>query len=75
MKYEDVIEWIPFNSLVNVQKNGDGFLATWLNEMRYVNYEYIQSRLPSWKVEIKILTRTRNNLKVSLYTYGTRILC
>ena len=29
--YKDVIEWIPFNKLENIQKLGDGFLATWLD--------------------------------------------
>jgi hypothetical protein len=40
-KYEDVIEWIPFNKLVNIQMIGKGgfgsvFSATWLDGKRMV---------------------------------------
>src|SRR5260364_342973 len=47
-KYENVIEWIPFNRLDNIQSRGDKFLATWLDGKRYVKNKdinkYKQSR-------------------------------
>src|SRR5260363_196121 len=33
--YRNVIEWIPFNRLDNIQNIGVGFLATWLDGRRY----------------------------------------
>ena len=68
-KYEDVIEWIPFNRLDNIQKIDDGFSATWLDGKRCVDgdgqkNEYTQSRMPSYKVELKTLTRSQNLLDI-----------
>src|SRR6185437_5166944 len=67
--YEDVIEWIPFNRLDNIQKIGDRFLATWLDGIRCVDgdgqkNEYTQSRMQSYKVELKILGSSQNPLNI-----------
>src|SRR5260363_210218 len=53
--YKDVIEWIPFNRLDNIQKVGEEFSATWLDGKRCVDgdglkKEYKQSRKSSYKV-------------------------
>jgi hypothetical protein len=46
-KYEEVIEWIPFNKLVDIQTIGDKVLATWLDGIRSLNdVRYTQSRIP-----------------------------
>jgi hypothetical protein len=65
--YHSVIEWISFNSLANIQNIGDKVLATWFDGIRYLNskyvnnkYEYTQSRIPSYKVELKILAQSQN---------------
>jgi len=68
-KYENVIEWIPFNRLDNVQKIGDKFSATWLDGKRCVDgdglkKEYTQSRTSSYKVELKILASSQNLLNI-----------
>ena len=59
--YKHVIKWIPFNRLDNVQIVGDRFSAIWLDGKRCVdedgqNNECTQSRMPSYKVELKTLT-------------------
>ena len=36
--YEDVIEWIPFNRLDNIQKVGEEFLAAWLDGVWLIQY-------------------------------------
>ncbi|RIB04083.1 kinase-like domain-containing protein [Gigaspora rosea] len=65
-RYEDVIEWIPFNKLVNIQKIGDKVLATWLDGIRQVKKNYIwkqsQPLVPSYNVELKILHDSQNLL-------------
>ncbi|RIB16224.1 hypothetical protein C2G38_2247164 [Gigaspora rosea] len=61
--YENVIEWIPFNKLDNIHKISDKILATWLDGVRYINYEtYTQSRTPPCVVELKTLTKSQNLL-------------
>jgi len=64
-----VIEWIPFNRLDNIQKIVDGFSATWLDGKRCVDgdgqkNEYTQSRMQSYKVELKILGSSQNPLNI-----------
>ncbi|RIB23021.1 hypothetical protein C2G38_2033095 [Gigaspora rosea] len=67
--YEEVIEWIPFNRLNNVQKIGEGgfgsvFSATWLDGKRTASNasgEYIQSRTPSCIVALKTLPGSQEN--------------
>ncbi|RIB28808.1 kinase-like domain-containing protein [Gigaspora rosea] len=57
--YNDVIEWIPYDRLENVQKIGDKFLATWLDGIcrtGYIDGDYIQSRTASCLVELKTLS-------------------
>ncbi|RIB23019.1 hypothetical protein C2G38_915589 [Gigaspora rosea] len=63
--YEDVIEWIPFNRLDNIQKIGEEFLAVWLDGVRLIQYikEPTQSRNPSCRVKLKILHESNNLLK------------
>ncbi|RIB17340.1 kinase-like domain-containing protein [Gigaspora rosea] len=64
-KYENVIEWIPFNRLDNIRNIGDKFLATWLGK-RYADHKnedgYMQSRTSSCVVELKTLTGSQNLL-------------
>ncbi|RIB13981.1 kinase-like domain-containing protein [Gigaspora rosea] len=67
--YKDVIEWIPFNRLDNIQKIGDRFSAIWLDGTRAAcvdeygyKYEYTRSRILSPKVELKILDDSQNSL-------------
>ncbi|RIB23032.1 kinase-like domain-containing protein [Gigaspora rosea] len=64
--YEDVIEWIPFNRLDNIQKIGEEFLAVWLDGVRLKQYikEPTQSRNPSCKEKLKILHESKNLLEV-----------
>jgi hypothetical protein len=57
-----------------MQNIGNKVLATWLDGIRNIKDRYsdkcTQSRLPSYKVELKILTRSQNSLKeVSLYYF------
>ncbi|RIB13983.1 kinase-like domain-containing protein [Gigaspora rosea] len=68
-KYEDVIEWIPFNRLDSIQKIGDRFSAIWLDGTRAAcvheygyKYEYTRSRTLSPKVELKLLDDSQNSL-------------
>ena len=70
--YENVIEWIPFNRLDNIQKVGEGFSANWLDGIRIISCVYddegnlqecTQSRTPPHKVELKILHDFQNSLK------------
>ncbi|RIB18999.1 kinase-like domain-containing protein [Gigaspora rosea] len=63
--YEDVIEWIPFNRLDNLQKIGEGgfgsvFSATWLDGKRIVS-DGSKSRTPSCIVAIKTLPGSQKN--------------
>ncbi|RIB30313.1 hypothetical protein C2G38_342747 [Gigaspora rosea] len=60
--YEDVIEWIPFNRLNNIQKVGEEFLALWLDGVRLIQYikEPTQSRVPSSGIRLKILHESKN---------------
>ncbi|CAG8677733.1 18735_t:CDS:2, partial [Acaulospora morrowiae] len=52
-KYENVIEWIPFNRLSNLQKVDDSsFQALWLDGIRKVKNN-IQSRISSCVVELE----------------------
>ena len=75
--YEDVIEWIPFNRLNNIQGIGDKFLATWLDGRRYIkdksSSKCKQSRTSSCVVVLKTLTRSQNLLdtlkEVRLYIF------
>ncbi|CAG8616013.1 8240_t:CDS:2, partial [Acaulospora morrowiae] len=50
--YANVIEWIPFNRLSNLQKKGGNFQALWLDGIRKVENN-AQSRTLSYPVEIK----------------------
>ena len=64
-EYENVIEWIPFNRLDNIQNNGDKLLATWLDGIRVALYvggkkKYTQSHTPSCIVDLKILSSSQN---------------
>ncbi|RIB03434.1 kinase-like domain-containing protein [Gigaspora rosea] len=76
-KYEEVIEWIPFNRLDNVQMIGKGgfvgfgtvFSATWLDGKRVVSGKavnsYTQSRTSSCVVALKTLPGSQKNFKRS----------
>ncbi|RIB12033.1 hypothetical protein C2G38_2145276 [Gigaspora rosea] len=64
--YEDVIEWIPFNRLDNIQKIGKGgfgtvFSATWLDGKRMLSDKYIASSTPSFIVALKTLPGSQEN--------------
>ncbi|RIB11751.1 kinase-like domain-containing protein [Gigaspora rosea] len=69
--YKNVIEWIPFNKLDNVQKIGEGgfgsvFSATWLDGKRAVPKDewaltLTQSRTPSCVVALKTLPGSQKN--------------
>ncbi|RIB14460.1 hypothetical protein C2G38_2195135 [Gigaspora rosea] len=39
-EYEDIIEWIPFNRLNNIQKVGEEFLVIWIDGIRTVSRAY-----------------------------------
>ena len=47
--YEDVIEWIPFNRFDNIQNNSDGLLATWLDGIRYANYNKSKKNIDTYE--------------------------
>lgn len=56
--YEDVIEWIPFNKLNNVQKVDGNILVNWIDGIRRISSEngkYVRSRASECKVTIKAL--------------------
>ena len=68
-RYEDVIEWIPFDRLSEIKKIGKGgfgsvYSATWLDGIRKIktinidddNYSYKRSREASSIVAIKTLS-------------------
>ncbi|RIB22815.1 kinase-like domain-containing protein [Gigaspora rosea] len=60
-EYESVIEWIPFNRLNNVQKNGGEFLATWLDGARLIlrkDERFIQSRTKPCIVALKVISNS-----------------
>ncbi|RIB30914.1 kinase-like domain-containing protein [Gigaspora rosea] len=69
-KYEDIIEWIPFNKLNNIRIiNKDAFsstfVATWLDGIRIISdefAEYTQTRTPSYTVDLKTLPSSKNLL-------------
>ncbi|CAG8444192.1 17644_t:CDS:10 [Acaulospora morrowiae] len=53
-KYENVIEWIPFNRLSNLRKIGDSkLLAKWLDGIRKVDEYNENSRILSYTVELE----------------------
>ncbi|RIB21385.1 hypothetical protein C2G38_1107025 [Gigaspora rosea] len=72
-KYESVIEWIPFDRLLDVKKIGKGgfgsvYSATWLDGIRKVekikdgdNDIYKRAREPSSIVALKTLTSSKEN--------------
>ncbi|RIB13194.1 hypothetical protein C2G38_2198558, partial [Gigaspora rosea] len=72
-KYEDVIEWIPFDRLSDVKKIGKGgfgsvYSATWLDSVRKVetikdgdNDIYKKAREPSSIVALKTLAGSKEN--------------
>jgi hypothetical protein len=64
-KYENVIEWISFNRLDNIQMIGKGgfgsvFSATWLDGKRTVTGN-MRSRTPSCVVALKTLSGPQKN--------------
>ncbi|CAG8543527.1 17172_t:CDS:10, partial [Acaulospora morrowiae] len=59
-KYEDVIEWIPFNRLSNLRKIGLNFQALWLDGIRIVNNN-TQSRTLSCSVKITKFNNSQIN--------------
>ncbi|RIB30948.1 hypothetical protein C2G38_2151359 [Gigaspora rosea] len=62
-EYEKMIEWIPFDRLINLQKIREKesetvFMATWLDGIRIIKgelLEYTRSRIKSCGVNLKIL--------------------
>ena len=58
-----MIEWIPFNRLINLQKIKEDesemiFMATWLDGIRIIKgelLEYTRSRIGSYGVNLKVL--------------------
>ncbi|RIB15695.1 hypothetical protein C2G38_1562241 [Gigaspora rosea] len=67
-KYEDVIEWIPFNRLSDVKEIGKGgfgsvYSATWLDGIRRVERinTFKRAREPSSIVALKTLTSSKEN--------------
>ncbi|RIB30306.1 kinase-like domain-containing protein [Gigaspora rosea] len=86
LRYTDVIDWIPFNRLTNVQKIGEGgfgsvFSATWLDGKRIVSekysevVQYVQSRTPSCIVALKTLPGSQENLREFKSCMEIRLLC
>ncbi|RIB02722.1 kinase-like domain-containing protein [Gigaspora rosea] len=59
-EYENMIEWIPFNKFDIFQKNGDEFLANWLDGIRIVSGK-TQSREP-YIIDLKILYSSQNTM-------------
>ncbi|RIB19058.1 kinase-like domain-containing protein [Gigaspora rosea] len=66
-KYEDVIEWIPFEKLKpdndDVYKINDEFIATWLEVIPIISnegYEWTKSRLRPYRVMLKTLTDSQD---------------
>ncbi|CAG8553981.1 1787_t:CDS:2, partial [Acaulospora morrowiae] len=58
--YEDVIEWIPFNRLSNLQKIGLNFQALWLDGIRNIKNN-TRTRLLSHAVELKKINESQIN--------------
>ncbi|CAG8578589.1 9817_t:CDS:10, partial [Acaulospora morrowiae] len=73
-RYENVIEWIPFNRLSNLQKVGLNFQGLWVDGIRFVK-KNIQSRTLSYPVEIKkfdnsqIDTLELDNLQIETFDF------
>ncbi|RGB42204.1 hypothetical protein C1646_751240, partial [Rhizophagus diaphanus] len=62
-KYDDIVEWIPYNQFKNVKKIGkDGFAtAIWKNGSLKFNYEEINyKRKPNEEVTLKCLNDSQN---------------
>src|SRR6185437_12393813 len=61
-EYENVIEWIPFNRLDIIQKNGE-VLAIWLDGIRIIfgcQSEYTQSRTQQCIITLKTLPNSHD---------------
>ncbi|RIB04082.1 kinase-like domain-containing protein, partial [Gigaspora rosea] len=82
INYKDVIEWIHFNRLDNIQKIGEGgfgsvFSATWLDGKRIVlndgftlgDRKYKHSRTPSCIVALKTLPGLQKNFLKEFKSY------
>ncbi|RIB30326.1 kinase-like domain-containing protein [Gigaspora rosea] len=74
--YQNVIEWIPFSRLDNVQKIGEGgfcsvFSTTWLDGKRILSVEskIVQSRTPSCVVALKTLSGSQKNFLREFKSY------
>ncbi|RIB19011.1 kinase-like domain-containing protein [Gigaspora rosea] len=72
-RYEDVIEWIPFNRLYNTQKIGKGgfgsvFSAMWQDGKRVVSGKCTKSRI-SCMVALKTLPDSRKNFLREFKSY------
>ncbi|RIB30312.1 hypothetical protein C2G38_2026928 [Gigaspora rosea] len=64
--YEEVIEWIPFNRLNNVQKIGERgfgsvFSATWLDGKRIVSFNLTEGYIQSRTLALKTLPGSQEN--------------
>ncbi|RIB24179.1 kinase-like domain-containing protein [Gigaspora rosea] len=86
-KYEDVIEWIPFDRLSGVKKIGKGgfgsvYSATWLDDKRKVetikdsdNDIYKKVREPSSIVALKTLASSKENNNDFLKEFKSLMAC
>ncbi|RIB11494.1 kinase-like domain-containing protein [Gigaspora rosea] len=87
MRYEDVIEWIPFDRLLDVKEIGKGgfgsvYSATWLDGIRKVdeikdgdNVIYKRARKPASTVALKTLASSMENNNDFLKEFKSLMTC
>ncbi|RIB24838.1 kinase-like domain-containing protein, partial [Gigaspora rosea] len=80
-KYENLIEWIPFDKLIDFQIIGQGgfgtvFSANWLDGNPIINTNNLQSRKQSCKVALKTLSTLKefeNHVQCRLNGIGLEV--
>ncbi|RIB24355.1 kinase-like domain-containing protein, partial [Gigaspora rosea] len=79
-KYEDAIEWIPFDGLFDVKEIGKGgfgsvYSATWLDGIRNIDHNKNRARETSSTVALKTLSSTKENNFDFLKEFKNHVQC